>query len=686
MSRRDAVGEESEGRCATAGRGRGRVRRPLRHGGMRPGKKQKAVVSLHGRTGKESERMAYLLNYTRMPVDEVLYDPKLAYSMHLALGGDGIHFTALNHNSGVLFAKATENGDGSLNPKSMKNPWLFQLPGGGFGVAAVRTGGDGADDEESRGCVLCFRTVDLLCYEELGLLKLGTDYVEEVRCGCKADSGEITVTWKERNGECFAVSVPGDAWRPSADGGLAPGSVPEVCGERMSGGTVEAGEDPADGKAAEGCEDRAAGCAADISGIEGAVPHNILEIPEETAVRLRQKLLTPCNIGIDFPETVEITGPEELEAYRATAFYSDGTSERKRVDWDLGQVDFGREGVYPITGRVHQEHFAFPVAENRADPCVCRWKGKYYFIATNDADDNHTLYIRVADTLAGLVTAEEYLLLDSTTYPGIGGLLWAPEFHEIGGKLTIFHAATPGPFFCEESHVMLLREGGDPVCREDWSAPRRVVKADGSDICEAGKEITLDMTCFEWQGKWYAVWSQRQFLPKDLGAWLYIAELDPDEPWRLLTEPVILSRPEYGWANNHTFVDEGPFALIREGRLYLTFSSAAVDTSYVVGLLTLEESGDPLQPHSWRKTNYPILTSRSVEGEFGTGHNAYVTDEDGNVWNTYHARPGVKGSRSSGIRRVHFDIDGEPVLDMTEDKDAAEEYHTVRTRLIVKCP
>ena len=127
--------------------------------------------------------MAYLMNYTRAPVNEVLYDPKLAYSMHLALSEDGNHYRALNHNSGVLFAKATENADGSLNPKSIKNPWLFWLPDGSFGVAVIRTGGDGEDDEESRGCVLCFRSGDLLSYEELGLLKLGMNYVEKVQCG-----------------------------------------------------------------------------------------------------------------------------------------------------------------------------------------------------------------------------------------------------------------------------------------------------------------------------------------------------------------------------------------------------------------------------------------------------------------------------------------------------------------------
>ena len=180
------------------------------------------------------------------------------------------------------------------------------------------------------------------------------------------------------------------------------------------------------------------------------------------------------------------------------------------------------------------------------------------------------------------------------------------------------------------------------------------------------------------------IWSQRQFLPKDLGAWLYIAKLNRKKPWMLDSEPVVLSKPEYGWANNHTFVDEGPFALIRGDRLFITFSSAAVDSTYVVGLLQIEKGKDLLVKENWRKTNYPLFTSRSYAGEYGTGHNAYVMDEDGITWNTYHARPGINGPRSSGFRRVHFDIDGEPMLDVTEELDLKADLCGVETVVVVE--
>jgi len=63
---------------------------------------------------------------------------------------------------------------------------------------------------------------------------------------------------------------------------------------------------------------------------------------------------------------------------------------------------------------------------------------------------------------------------------------------------------------------------------------------------------------------------------------------------------------------------------------------------------------------------------------------AYVEDEYGDIWNTYHARPGVDGVRSSGIRRVHFDVDGAPRLDMTEELDVNPELKKVKLTLKVK--
>lgn len=600
-----------------------------------------------------------LLCYTRQPGEDSIYSEKLAYSMHLALRREGEGFVPLNHNAGILYAKATQREDGTLHAKSLKNPWLFQMADGAFGILAVRTEADGSEDEESRGKLLLFISKDLVRYHEEELLDLNTGvYVEDAVCRYDADKGFYCLKWKDAQGGCFAYNLPE----------LSGEAVKAAQPQRLEDGAAlaEMAVLPDSGEAPEGARLR-----------------NIISIGEETAERLRCKFLVPVNVANEVPERICAASPEDVKKVRANAKYSDGTCVEKRVDWYTGEVDFAHPGTYRVTGRVHQNHYEFPVAWHRADPCIGKWKGKYYFIATNDYDNNHSLYIREADTIPELVTAQEICILNTSMYPHLGNLLWAPEFHIIRDRLYIFHAGTPQEFEKEQCHVMALKENGNPMKASDWEMPVRVVKKDGSYLYgEQG--ITLDMTEFEVSGRVYAAWSQRQFHPVDQGAWLYIAELDPEEPWKLISDPVLLSVPEYGWANNHTFVDEGPFALITDKKIFLTFSSAAVDSTYVVGLLSADPDADLLNPENWVKENYPLMSSRSKEGEYGTGHNSYVTDEDGLVWNAYHGKPGVDGPRSSGLRRVHFGADGYPILEMTEEKDLAPELTEVSMEVVVK--
>lgn len=549
-----------------------------------------------------------LLCYTRTPLEEAIYAPKLADSVHLALIENGV-CTPLLHNSGIVYAKAVPNEQGVLHPYSLREPWLTRLPDGQWAIVARRIECDGTADATSADHVLFFTSPDLIHYAEQPLLHESDPLAQE-----------------------YFVR-----------------KAPELGGIELP---------------------------------EGCVPHSVIDIPEEVAARLRARFLPPVNVANDVPAQVEAASPAELDKVRAVARYSDGSSVEKRVDWQADSIDWTKPGCYEIEGCVHQDHYEFPTMWNKADPAMCRWEGKYYFISTNDLDWNHTLYIRVADSIPGLVTAQQHLILDNETYPHLGNLLWAPEMHIIGGRLYIFHAGTPGPFVQEQSHVMALKPGGNPIKASDWEMSRRVVRRDGSPLFEKG--ITLDMTVFHSAGKLYAAWSQRQFDPVDQGAWLYIAQLDPEQPWRLLSDPQVLTVPEYGWENNHTFVVEGPFALYRGGRILLTYSGALVDSTYVVGLLSMDEGKDPLDLANWTKENYPLLTSRSVPGEFGPGHNAYVTDEDGLTWNTYHARPGVNGPRSSGIRRVHFNCEDFPVLDLTEEMDLDPKLKWVKTCVVVK--
>lgn len=600
--------------------------------------------------GNDKLEGGYVLCYTRKPMEDIIYSEKLAYSMHLAASRSQQGFRVLNHNSGILFARATQNEDGTLNAKSLKKPYLFKMEGSMYGVAAVRTNADGSSDEESRGRVMLYKTTDLLRYDEIGLLNLKTDKdISEVKCEYNVENKTYVICWLDADGSFFQGGIK-DIHDIESLTDIKPS-------EPFCGASYDAD-------------------------IEGADVQNTVFVQEEVYNRLICKLTVPENIRITIPESPEVSTEDDIKQIKAEAWYSDGTKSIKRVDWELNGVNWDVPGRYRITGIVHQDHYEFPFAINRADPCIGRWNGKYYFIATNDADGNHSLYIREADSIPELVTAKEHKILDTTMYPQIGNLLWAPEFHIVNGCMYILHAATPGEFGKEHSHVMALKENGNMLLASDWEMPVPVVKKDGTPLYEAG--ITLDMTSFGIGGRQYAVWAQRQFVPVDQGSWLYIAEIDADEPWKLVTDPVLISMPDYGWANNHIFVDEGPFALITDKRLFLTFASALVDATYVVGMLSVELDADLLNSDNWVKENYPLLTSRSVEGEYGPGHNSYVTDEDGIVWSAYHARAGIDKPRSSGIRRVHFDIDGYPVLDLTEEKDLGPELKQVSMEVVVK--
>lgn len=588
-----------------------------------------------------------ILCYTREPLEDIIYAPRLAGSMHLAWRGEEGNFLPFHHNEGLLYAKAVQNeGDGTLLAKSLKKPWLFSMADGVYGICAVRTEAEGETDVSAKGCALLFITADFVHYEEKGLLKLeeGGD-VCEVRCRFEPETGKYILCWRTEGG----------TWMEGAKDSLAdllelPSETKATGSPTVTGKTVFPEE---------------------VEKIQGIQPGNVLEIPEERGNYLKKKLTVPVCEGISLTKDGPVRSLDELEQIRARARYSDGSLVERKIDWEAP------EGTL-IRGRIHQECFREPFAIHRADPVCMYRQGKYYYIATNDADGNHTLYIRCADTLEGIMDAKDVLLLDSETYPEIGGLLWAPEFHEIGGSLYIFHAATSGEFYCEESRVMKLRDGGDPMCRSDWSAPHLVVKKDGSPLCEEGKVISLDMSPFAYQGETYVMWSQRQFLPVDQGAWLYLAKIDEKEPWRLLSDPVCIVKPEYGWENNHTFVVEGPYALEHDGQLMITYSGAAVDATYAAGLLKPAMGADILDPKNWSRSNYPLLSSRTAPGQYGPGHNSFMEDENGLTWNFYHARFGVEAPRSSCARRVHFDIDGEPRLDLLYEDDLPEKWRNVK--------
>ena len=125
--------------------------------------------------------------------------------------------------------------------------------------------------------------------------------------------------------------------------------------------------------------------------------------------------------------------------------------------------------------------------------------------------------------------------------------------------------------------------------------------------------------------------------------------------------------------------------------LYLTYSGGATDESYCVGMTQIElsEDVDFLQADSWKKTNYPVLTGLSSQGEnkyHGPGHNSYVTDEYGSLINVFHGRPGNGNAfqRDAFLRIVHFGADGAPILSMEEEYEILPQNKEVTLTVVVR--
>ena len=309
--------------------------------------------------------------------------------------------------------------------------------------------------------------------------------------------------------------------------------------------------------------------------------------------------------------------------------------------------------------------FKFPLATGWADPQIFKWEGKYYFIATNDNNNNIGLFVREADNVPDLFDkAEPVLILPERREKKLIQNFWAPEFHIINGELYILFAVSPENFG-PQCHMMKLKKGGNIMCEEDWEEPVRVKKANGEFLAEKG--ITLDMTYFEAGGVSYLCWSYREhiFSELDTGSMLFIATIDKENPYILTSEPVLLSRPLWGWENTDgTINNEGPFAIVRNGVVYLAISGgSACGDSYAVGFMIADERDDLLNVMNWYKKPFPIHTSYTIKGEYGPGHNSFFTDDNGNTYIVYHAKEALRDApRCTGVQRMEFDEDGEPYI------------------------
>ena len=601
------------------------------------------------------EKKGSILIYTRTPVKDY-YSSYLAFSSHLAYSSDGITFEALNQNYGILFASATISPNNTLNEKGLKNPHLFYTASGNFGIVAVRVNADGSDDKESKGRVLLWTSEDLYHFKEIGLVDMQKDtYVQEVSCEFNSSIGVYEFEWKDVEGNCYKNTLS-DLNNPGNISGAKAYNIISYVTE--------------------------------IKVPDGAIKGNVLKVDDQFGSELLIKWSPLKNIDMIVPDIIKATNVNEVSSVTANAVYNDGSIAIKQVNWKTETVDFTKSGIYEISGTVTQDNYTSPLAIGYADPDVMQWNGKYYFIATNDNNNNIGFRVREADTVLELFEEEvmEYVILDVNEEKGFVQTFWAPEFHIIDQELYILFAVS-GSAWGPQSHIMKLKKNGAIIDPNSWDEPIRVLKNDGTYLTTNG--ITLDMTYFDAFGVSYLSWSYRFHTmdPEDTGSMIYIATIDKAKPWQLTSEPVLLTRPLYGWENNdHTINNEGPYAIVTEDRVYITYSGgSAGGYSYVLGLMTARKGDDLLDVGNWIKNNAPVLSYYSIKDEFGPGHNSFFKDSYGNHMIAYHMKEAFENSpRCTAIHRVHFNKDANPVFDLSYEYDLNSKLAEVSMKVVVK--
>ena len=412
------------------------------------------------------------------------------------------------------------------------------------------------------------------------------------------------------------------------------------------------------------------------------------EVDGDLLARAKEYWNPVVNTKITVPECAVVHSAGELDEIRATAVYSDGSTSLKKVIWEKEGIDFSTPGTCEVQGRVADKSYPFPLAKGYGDPVLFRWEGKWYYISTNDNMDDIGLYVREADTVRELFEEgiTEHLILAKDESRELIQTFWAPEFHVIGGELYLLFAVS-GHVWGPQCHFMKLKKGCPITEKESWEDPVRVRRKDGSWLSEDG--ITLDMTYLKTiRGSWL-IWSYRRHIGTalDTGSMLYIAAADEKEPWKLKSDPVLLSRPLFGWENvAGTINNEGPYTFVKDGMVYLTYSGGSANSyTYALGLFTARESDDLLDISVWNKRCAPVLSFYSVEGEYGPGHNSFFEDEDGDLMIAYHGETGLDQSlRCDGIRRVHFRRDGFPELGMSAGEDFNQKLREVKMKVVIK--
>ena len=309
-----------------------------------------------------------------------------------------------------------------------------------------------------------------------------------------------------------------------------------------------------------------------------------------------------------------------------------------------------------------QGTFHNPLLPTGPDPWVEYHDGFYYYM--NTTGTNLTLW--KTREMADLKSAPKKVVWTPPTSGPYSHEIWAPEIHFLEGKWYIYFAADEGT---NQTHRIWVLENpsADPL-EGEWTMKGK--------LAAPSDKWAIDASVFEDQGKLYFIWSGWEGDENGTQS-IYIARLK--NPWTVEGHRARISTPEYPWEKvgdipkslregnpPHIDVNEGPEALLHDGKVFVVYSASACWTdNYALGMLTAAAGADLVNPAVWKKSPKPVFQQSPGAQVYATGHNSFFKSRDGKQdWILYHAnsKPGLGcGShRAPHAQPFTWNADGSP--------------------------
>jgi GH43 family beta-xylosidase len=314
----------------------------------------------------------------------------------------------------------------------------------------------------------------------------------------------------------------------------------------------------------------------------------------------------------------------------------------------VSPVSAESEGLEETNFVLFSDRFYNPIKSDYqlGDPWMVQHEGFYYY--THSSGFN--VFICKSPSISGLAAWGDYTR--KTIFNGSSQQLtelWAPELHFYQGYWYCFFAARTNKDSPPNRRMYVLRSIGMDIMG-DWEFVGKMNLPEDQWAIDGTFFVNSD-------GRIYHIWSG--WRDDDQGISLarqnlYIAELDPQNPARVISkERVIISRAEHYWEMSRFPQNEGP-ALVKSptGTVYCIYAANfAFSNEYALGVLKLV-SADPMAEGAWEKQEEPFMASDPENDIYSPGHGSVTKSPDGaEDWLIYHTAK-AKDSRADRSARA----------------------------------